>query len=216
MTCSQKHFRVVYKIEKIVKLVSFIWDNKQILLLVIFLGNILVLRNLFQFVGWKVGFGQKRRPSNQLTRQPCPGWTNNRSVPGHIHNISGSRLLTLWSLATFSFLSWKNIFPSQPFSASQNFISQWAFPRLQQAPESIVNAAKTIAVPRASQCRAVLYSVAGSKHQHFRQCGSEILGLLLHLIWNCAPFTLAFLFWFVQKRGWNRRTNWLAAACTER
>lgn len=160
-------------------------------------------------------FGQKRRPSNQLTGQPCPGWTNSRFVPGRIHNVSESQLWDFWSLATFSFLSWKNNFLSQPFSASQNFISQWAFHRLQQPPESIPNAAKIFAVPRISQCRAVLYSVAGPKHQHFRLLSSEILGLLVVLIWTSALFTLAFLFQFVQKRGRNQRTKWLDAAYAE-
>lgn len=160
-------------------------------------------------------FGQKRRPSNQLTCQPCPGWTNSQFVEDASRTFLNLSCETLWPLATFSFLSWKNNLPSQPFSASQNFISPWAFHRLQQPPESIPNAAKIFAVPRISQCRAVLYSVAGPKHQHFRLLSSEILGLLAVLIWTSALFTLAFLFQFVQKRGRNQRTKWLDAAYAE-
>lgn len=91
------------------------------------------------------------------------------------------------------FLQVRILFPSEPFLDFSNH-------------------QKTFLVqPRVSQCRAVLYSVAGSKHQQFRQFSSGILGLLVLLIWTSALFTLATLFWFVQKRGRNQRIKWLAA-----
>lgn len=211
VACSQKRFRAVYKIEKIVQLVLFIWDNKQFqILLVVTFWETFYFWETFSSLSSEKWRQEKRRQSIQRSYWMCPGWPNSWFVPGFIQNISESQLSTLWSLAAF--LSWKNNFPSQPFSISLNFISQWAFSRLQQPPENIPNAAKIFTVPRISECRAVLYSVvAGSKHWHFRQFSSELLRLLVLPIWMSALFTLAFLFWILLERERNQRTKWLAA-----
>jgi len=107
-----------------------------------------------------VGFRRKRSPSDRLTCHPRPGWTSSPFVPELTQNLSAAQLLPLSSLATFCFLSWKNDFPSQAFPASQDLISQGALPRLQQPPESIPHAAKTLAVPGVMGCSVAHRSIS--------------------------------------------------------
>lgn len=122
VTCSQKHFKVAYKIEKTVQLMLFIWNNKQFqILLVVTFWETFYFWEVFSSLSNEKWDLFRREDSIQLTYWMCPGWPNSWFVPGSIQNISESQLSTLWSLAAF--LSWENSFSSQLFSAGLNFIS---------------------------------------------------------------------------------------------